>query len=284
MPCSTEASAPQVIDIRKLYAQTGMFTYDPGFTSTASCEAKITYIDGDEGVLLHRGYPIDQLGRAVELLEVCYLLLNGELPTSRLEEFTTHITRHTMVHEQLRRFFAASAATRTRWRSCAAWSARCRPSITTRPTSTTRPAHGREPPPDREDADDRRDGLQIFGRPAVRLSAQRSRLHLATSCACAFAVPAEDYKVEPGARARDGPHLHPARRPRAERLDLDRASGRLVGRQPVRLHRGRHRLPVGPCAWRRQRSGAQHAARDRHRRPHSGISSRAPRTRTIRSA
>ncbi|WP_066697639.1 citrate synthase [Sphingobium amiense] len=97
---------PQVIDVRKLYANTGMFTYDPGFTSTASCESGLTYIDGDEGVLLHRGYPIGQLAEQSSFMEVCYLLLNGELPSkAELEEFTTTITRHTMVHEQLTTFF-----------------------------------------------------------------------------------------------------------------------------------------------------------------------------------
>ncbi|CAM5629377.1 citrate synthase [Sphingobium scionense] len=97
---------PQVIDVRKLYANTGMFTYDPGFTSTASCESGLTYIDGDAGVLLHRGYPIGQLAEQSSFMEVCYLLLNGELPSAKeLADFTTTITRHTMVHEQLTAFF-----------------------------------------------------------------------------------------------------------------------------------------------------------------------------------
>ena len=97
---------PDVIDIRKLYAQTGMFTFDPGFTSTASCESALTYIDGDEGVLLHRGYPIGQLAEQSSFMEVCYLLLNGELPSaSELSKFSTTISRHTMVHEQLSSFF-----------------------------------------------------------------------------------------------------------------------------------------------------------------------------------
>ncbi len=97
---------PQVIDVRKLYANTGMFTYDPGFTSTASCESGLTYIDGDAGILLHRGYPIGQLAEESSFMEVCYLLLNGELPSKKeLEDFTTTITRHTMVHEQLSAFF-----------------------------------------------------------------------------------------------------------------------------------------------------------------------------------
>src|SRR3546814_10826145 len=97
---------PEVIDIRKLYAQTGTFTYDPGFTSTASCESGLTYIDGDQGILLHRGYPISQLAEKSSFMEVSYLLLNGELPTQdELDTFTHTITRHTMLHEQLATFY-----------------------------------------------------------------------------------------------------------------------------------------------------------------------------------
>lgn len=97
---------PDVLDIRKLYAQSDMFTFDPGFTSTASCESQITYIDGDKGVLLHRGYPIDQLAEQSSFLELCYLLLKGELPSSTdFAEFKSRVTNHTMVHDQLRMFF-----------------------------------------------------------------------------------------------------------------------------------------------------------------------------------
>src|SRR5689334_11228939 len=97
---------PEVIDIRKLYSETGMFTYDPGFTSTASCESAITYIDGEKGILLHRGYPIDQLAEQSSFMEVAYLLLHGELPKkAELDQFTYTISRHTMVHEQLATFY-----------------------------------------------------------------------------------------------------------------------------------------------------------------------------------
>ena len=97
---------PDVIDIRKLYGNTGAFTYDPGFTSTASCESKITFIDGDKGILLHRGYPIDQLAEQSSFMEVSYLLLKGELPSkAELENFSSTITRHTMLHEQLSIFY-----------------------------------------------------------------------------------------------------------------------------------------------------------------------------------
>jgi citrate synthase len=105
-PVMKGSVGPDVVDIRKLYAQTGAFTYDPGFTSTASCESKITYIDGDAGVLLHRGYPIDQLAEQSSFMEVCYLLLNGELPKGdELERFERTISRHTMLHEQLSTFY-----------------------------------------------------------------------------------------------------------------------------------------------------------------------------------
>ncbi len=97
---------PQVADIRKLYGELGIFTYDPGYGATASCESTITYIDGDEGVLLYRGYPIEQLAEQSSFLEVAYLLLNGNLPTkTQYAEFDKGVTRHTMLHEQLRRFF-----------------------------------------------------------------------------------------------------------------------------------------------------------------------------------
>ena len=104
-PVRQGSVGPDVIDVQQLYAKTGMFTYDPGFTSTGSCESKITFIDGDEGILLHRGYPIDQLAEQSNFMEVCYLLLNGELPNkSELEEFERAITYHTMVHEQMMYF------------------------------------------------------------------------------------------------------------------------------------------------------------------------------------
>ena len=107
LPILKGTTGPDVVDVRKLYAEADVFTYDPGFTSTASCESKITYIDGDAGILLHRGYPIDQLAEKSSFLEVCYLLLHGELPTAeQFTEFDHNITYHTMLHEQFDRFFA----------------------------------------------------------------------------------------------------------------------------------------------------------------------------------
>jgi len=98
---------PSVIDISSLYSKTGRFTYDPGFTSTAACESQITYIDGDEGILLYRGYPIEQLAEHGDFLETCYLLLYGELPTkAQKDDFDNRVTHHTMLHEQMARFYS----------------------------------------------------------------------------------------------------------------------------------------------------------------------------------
>ncbi|MGA1370570.1 MAG: citrate/2-methylcitrate synthase, partial [Pseudomonadales bacterium] len=105
LPVRRGTIGPDVIDVGKLTAN-GFFTYDPGFVSTASCDSEITYIDGDAGVLLHRGYPIEQLAEQSDYLELCYLLLNGELPSPAAKaEFDNTIRRHTMVHEQLVTFF-----------------------------------------------------------------------------------------------------------------------------------------------------------------------------------
>ena len=106
LPVFSPTAGPDVIDIRKLYGQAGVFTYDPGFTSTASCDSTITFIDGDKGELLHRGYPIEQIASKSHFLELSYLLLYGELPSAKdLENFETTITRHTMLHEQMQYFY-----------------------------------------------------------------------------------------------------------------------------------------------------------------------------------
>jgi len=106
LPLLEGTVGPKVIDVRRLYADTDCFTYDPGFTSTGSCESKITFIDGDKGVLLYRGYPIDQLASHSDYLEVCYLLLYGELPNNQEKtKFVKDITNHTMLHEQFNTFF-----------------------------------------------------------------------------------------------------------------------------------------------------------------------------------
>jgi citrate synthase len=106
LPMIQGTLGPDVVDISKLYGETGMFTYDPGFTSTAACKSTITYIDGDAGILLHRGYPIDQLATQGDFLETCYLLYYGELPSpAQRKQFEYDITHHTMIHEQMALMF-----------------------------------------------------------------------------------------------------------------------------------------------------------------------------------
>ncbi|MDO5642969.1 MAG: citrate synthase [Paracoccus sp. (in: a-proteobacteria)] len=106
LPVLSPTAGPDCVDIRKLYGQSDVFTYDPGFTSTASCESTITFIDGDKGELWYRGYPIEQLAERSNYLETCYLLLYGELPQpAQLEDFVSRVTNHTMVHEQMHYFF-----------------------------------------------------------------------------------------------------------------------------------------------------------------------------------
>ena len=106
LPILGGSVGPRAIDVSKLYAQTGMFTYDPGFTSTASCDSAITYIDGEEGILMHRGYMIEDLAENSDFMDVCYLLLHGELPSAQEKKsFETSITYHTMLHEQMNNFF-----------------------------------------------------------------------------------------------------------------------------------------------------------------------------------
>ena len=106
LPIMSGTHGPDVVDVKRLYADAGVFTLDPGFTSTGSCESQITFIDGEKGILLHRGYPIDQLAEQSGFLEVAYLLLNGELPTqSEFREFAGLVTQHTLLHTQMDRFF-----------------------------------------------------------------------------------------------------------------------------------------------------------------------------------
>ncbi len=187
LPIKTGTIGPSVVDIGKLYAQTGMFTYDPGFTSTASTESKITYIDGDEGVLLYRGYPIDELAEHGDFLETCYLLLYGELPTAAQKaDFDYRVTRHTMVHEQMTRFFNGfrrDAHPMSVMVACVgALAAFYHDSIDINdPWQRT----GRLDPHDRQDAD-ARGAWPISMQSASRSSIRRTTsIIVRTSCACA---------------------------------------------------------------------------------------------------
>ena len=220
----------------------------------------------------YRGYPIDQLAENTNFLAVCYLLLHGELPTNgEFINFRRTITNHTMVHEQMTRFF-------TGYRRDA------HPMAVMVGTVGALSAFYHDStdindPRQREIATHR----MIAKMPTIAAMAYKYSIgqpfiyprndldYTSNFLQMCFAVPCEPYIVNPGPLARARPHLHPARRSRAERLDLDGASRGLLGRQSVRLHRGRHRLPLGPRARRRQRSRPQHAAGDRHRRPHPRV-------------
>ena len=285
LPVMDGTIGPRVIDIRKLYTEHDVFTFDPGFTSTASCESKITYIDGEKGILLHRGYPIEELAEKSDFIEVCYLLLYGELPNGQQKtEFRQNITHHTMLHEQIHTFYRGFR------RDAHPMAVMCGVvgalSAFYHDCTDINDPHQRDDrlaPPDRQDADHRGHGLQIFDRPALHLSAQRPDLRRELP-AHDLRRAGEDYKVNPVvAKAMDRIFILHA----DHEQNASTSTVRLAGssrRQSLRLHRRRHRLALGPGAWRRQRGGAQHAARDRRQEAHPRIHQAAPRTRTITSA
>ena len=186
LPLIDGTIGPAVADIRKLYGDLGIFTYDPGYGATASCESKITYIDGDEGVLLYRGYPIEQLAEKSNFLEICYLLLNGELPNAKQrEEFELGVMRHTMLHEQLRTFYNGfrrdAHPMAVMCGVVGALSAFYHDSLDIHDPESRRISAFRliaKVPTIAAWA------LQILGRPAVHLSAQRPLATRRTSCTC----------------------------------------------------------------------------------------------------
>ena len=175
-PVLTGSVGPDVIDVRALYAKTGKFTYDPGFMSTASCRSKITYIDGDKGILQYRGYPIEQIAEHCTFLEVAYLIWNGELPNKKqLDEFVDIVTHHTMVHEQLGRFYsgfrrdAHPMAVRGGGGAVGVL-----PRLDQHPRRTEPRDLG--VPPHRQAADDHGDDLQVQPGPAVHVPEERAVL------------------------------------------------------------------------------------------------------------
>ena len=188
LPVRSGTIGPDVIDVGRLYRDTGCFTYDPGFTSTANCSSKITYIDGDKGVLLYRGYPIEQLAQNSNFVEVCHLLLNGELPTkAEFENFRNTITRHTMVHEQMTRFFTGFRRDAHPMAiMCGSVGALSRLLSRLHRHQRSAAAHHRQPPPGRQDADARGHGLQVFrsaSPSSIRATTSTTRR---TSCRCAL--------------------------------------------------------------------------------------------------
>ena len=204
---------PDVIDIRKLYGQTGAFTYDPGFTSTASCQSKLTYIDGDEGILLHRGYAIGELAEQSSFMEVAYLLLNGELPSKdELGTFSNTITRHTMVHEQLATFFRGFR------RDAHPMAIMC--GVVGALSAFYHDSTDIHDPVQRTIASHR----LIAKMPTIAAMAHKysigqpflypdnSLSYTGNFLRMTFGVPAEPYEVNPVVEKGDGPHLHPPRR------------------------------------------------------------------------
>ena len=272
LPVRKGTLGPDVIDITTLYAETGHFTYDPSFTSTASCELKITFIDGDKGVLLYRGYPIDELAEYGNFIETRYLLLYGELPSRKqYEAFDSRIVRHTMVHEQMTRFYtgfrrdahpmavmvgvvgALSAFYHDSIRHQGSGAARC-----------GERAH------DRQDADHRRHGYkysvgQPFVYPRNELKYSANFLHMC------FAVPCEEYKVDPMlARAMDRIFILHADHEQNASTSTVRLAGS-SGANPFAC------ISAGiACLWGPAHGGANEAvladaAGDRHRRPYPGV-------------
>ena len=263
---------PSVIDISTLYKNTDCFTFDPGFTSTASCESALTFIDGDAGILLHRGYPIDQLAEEGDFLETCYLLLYGELPTAaEKRDFVGRVTYHTMLHDQMTKLFSgfrrdahpmaimvgvvgalsafyhdSTDITDEEQREIAAM--RMIAKMPTIAAMAYKYSVG-----------------QPFVYPRNDLDYASNFLHMC------FCRPGGGLRDKSGSRTRDGSHLHPSCRPRTERIDIDRSPGRLLRCKPLCLHCRWHCLPVGACPRRRERSGAQYAERDWNGRPHSRI-------------
>ncbi len=262
-----EHGAIRAIDLRQIKTDAddfGLMTYDPAFTNTASCKSRITYIDGDKGILRYRGYPIEELAEKSNYLETAYLIVKGELPepAALRDVEAQHHDPHDGPRERqevhgrlpLRRAPDGHAGRHDR-RALDLLSRRqehLRPRV----------APPADPPPDRQDADAR--GLRVppQPRPALRLSGQRALLHRQLPVD-ALQDDRARLQAEPGARARARRAVHPARRPRAELLDQRRAQRRQLARRSVLGGRGGGRRALRPAARRRQRGGHPHAEGDR---------------------
>ena len=242
----------------------GLMTYDPGFMNTASCKSRITFIDGDKGILNYRGYPIEQLAEQGNYLETAYLLLNGELPTkSQYEVWADKVTTHTFVHENVKELMVGLPLRRAPDGDAGVDDGGAQHLLPDRQARARRPgARAARQPADREDPDARRLRLPPLDGPAVRVPRQRAQLRRQ--------LPADDVQDEraqvqgaPGARAGARRAVHPARRPRAELLDLGDARDRLLGGRPLLRGGGRDRRALRPAPRRGQRGRAADAAGDR---------------------
>ena len=261
---------PDVIDIGALGQNTGHFTYDPEFSSTASCESKITFIDGDKGVLLYRGYPIDQLAAQGNFVEICYLLFYGQLPTrEQYQEFCRRVVNHTMVNEQMTRFY-------TGFRRDAHPMA-VMLGVVGALSAFYHDSTDISDPLQREIASIRMIAKMptiaamaykySIGRPFIyprnELDYSANFLHMC------FAVPREEYEVDPVlARAMDRIFILHADHEQNPSTSTVRLAGS-TGANPFACISAGIALPLGACVWGRQRGSADDASRDRHGRPHS---------------
>ena len=262
------------IDISKLRAETGMVTLDYGFMNTGSCESAITFIDGELGILRYRGVPIEQLveGHQPSFLETSYLLIYGNLPNrDELDDFRYGIRKHTLLHEDAKRFFDAFPKDAHPMGVLASvvsaldlLSRQHRPARPRAGAALDHAAHGQA-------ADHRGLRVQALDRSAAALPEQLTRSHRE--------LPHDDVRGAVGALrgqpdrgARDEAAAHPARRPRAELLDLDRPPRRLERRQPVRLGVGGDQRAVGPAPrWRQPGRHRDARRRPRRRRQHRQV-------------
>ena len=265
----------KAMDLRKIKSDDedfGLTTYDPAFMNTASCRSKITYIDGDKGILMYRGYPIEQLAEKSTFLETAYLILFGELPTAtQLAAWTHEITMHTMVHENIKKFmegFTYDAHPMGVFVSTVGAMSTFYPDG--KDIFNARVAAQADGPADRQGADHRRLRLSPQHGPALRLPRQRPQLHRQLP---EHAVQDDrgEVQAEPGARARPRRAVHPARRPRAELLDQRDARHRQLARRSVLGDGRRGGGALRSAARRRQRSGAADAEGDRLGGQHPGL-------------
>jgi len=270
LPIEEGTYGKPVIDIRALGAH-GYFSHDPGFTATSSCTSAITYIDGEQGLLYYRGYPIEELAYQSDYMEVSYLLLHGELPTPEQKvAFEQSIRHHTLLHDQIenvfRGFRRSAHPMAVMIGVTGAMSAFYHRGLDNfNPEHRVIVAHRliAKVPTVAAWAYKFNEG-QPFVYPQNRLDYAENFMHMM------FSSPCEPYEPNPVlARARS--HLHPARRSRTECLDLDRAPGGFQRRQSLRVHRERHGLAMGAAARRRQRGSIANAGRDRRRRQDPGV-------------
>ena len=261
IPVRSGTLGPDVLDIGRLFRERGVFTYDPGYMATGSCDSEITFIDGSQGVLLYRGYPIEQLAKRSNFLEVAYLLLHGELPTVvQLRKFDTTIRTHTMLNEGMLRFFTGF---RYDAHPMAVLSAVVG-SMSAYYHDTMNATNARQRDifahrilaklPTIAAAAYKLNAGQPFVYPRNDLSYTENMLHMF------FAVPAEPYEINEVGRGSAGPVVHIARRPRTELLYIHRSYGRQFGRESVLGNCCRNIRALGSGAWRSERGRAAYAS------------------------